>query len=70
MMEDQMAKPKIGAKVVWTSLDPTVRSVLGTITEVSPSGNKVEVQWEDQDGGETMTYDLTDMASGVRLAPR
>jgi hypothetical protein len=63
-----MAKPKIGASVVWTSLDPTVPSVRGKITQVSPSGNKVEVQWEDQDEGETMTYDLTDKASGVRLS--
>lgn len=60
-----MRKPKIGDRATWTSLDPTVPQSRGRVVEVSPSGKKVEIEWED---GDSYTYDLTDNASGVRLA--
>lgn len=59
-----MRKPKIGDRATWTSLDPTVPQSCGRVVEVSPSGKKVEIEWDD---GEIYNYDLTDKASGVRL---
>lgn len=61
-----MRKPKIGDRATWTSLDPDVPQTRGRVVEVSPSGKKVEVEWED---GETYSYDVTDPASCVRIAP-
>lgn len=62
-----MRKPQIGDHATWTSLDPTVPQSHGRVVEVSPSGKKVEIEWED---GESYAYDLSDKASGVRLAQR
>lgn len=59
-----MRKPRIGDRATWSSLDATVPQSQGHVVEVSASGKKVEIEWED---GESYTYDLTDKASGVRL---
>jgi hypothetical protein len=57
-------KPKIGDRVRFQSLDETIAPTFGKIVELSPSGARAEVEWDD---GETYTYDLTDNASCVRL---
>jgi hypothetical protein len=62
-------KPKIGGRVYWQSEDGAKE--FGTILEVSPSGTRVEVQWDQapeyHEAGDTFTYDLGP-ASGVRVA--
>ncbi len=59
-------KAKIGDRVEWRSLDETVPPTFGKIVELSPSGSRAEVEWDD---GDTNIYDLTDGASCVRLLP-
>lgn len=45
-------KPKVGQRVRWKPTEG-----MGTITEVSPSGNRVQVKWDepDPDSGEGET---------------
>ena len=57
-------KPKIGQRVKFVSLDPSVPTDHGTITEVSPSGDRVMVKWDDC---EEMTHNFGG-ASRVFLA--
>lgn len=48
-------KPKVGDRVKWQSLDETVPPAFGKIVQLSPSGTRAEIQWED---GETYSHDL------------
>lgn len=61
-------KPKIGERVVWQSEDGPQE--FGTITQVSPSGQRIEVQWDNPpefyEIDATFIYDFSP-ASGVRL---
>lgn len=52
-------KPKIGDRVYWQSLDPCIPRSNGTITEISPSGSRVQVKWDTSEYGEDEgTYDI------------
>ena len=56
-----MRKPKIGDRVKWVSLDETVVEY-GTVESVSPSCDKVQVRWDDDEiathkwGGESRVF--------------
>jgi hypothetical protein len=40
-------RAKIGDHVKWQSLDDTIPPAFGQVVEVSPSGQRVEVEWDD-----------------------
>lgn len=61
-------KAKIGDRVVWTSLDPSIPPDYGTITEISPSGDRAQIRWDDPgEFGEEETTSNLSGASCVRL---
>lgn len=57
-------KAKIGDRVKWQSLDNSIPQFFGKIVELSPNGERAEIEWDD---GEMYHYDLTDAASCVRV---
>lgn len=61
-------KPQVGDRVFWQS-DDRPRE-FGTILEVSPSGNRVQVRWDQppefHDQQDVFTYNLAP-SSGVQL---
>jgi hypothetical protein len=62
--ERTMSKPKIGQRAKWSSLDESIPTTFGRVTQVSPSGTRVEITWDED--GESYSYDLN-AASMVRL---
>ena len=61
-MAKQLAK--IGDRVKWQSLDETIAPTFGKIVELSPSGNRAEIEWDD---GDVCQCNMDDAASCVRL---
>ncbi len=51
-------KPKIGGRVYWQSLDPTISRSYGTITNHTGNGNRILVRWDDDEEREEVPYDL------------
>lgn len=65
----RIRRAKIGDRVKWQSLDDTIPPEFGKIVELSPSGTRAEIEWDD---GDTRSHDLAPWhpASCTRLVAK